>query len=89
MVQRDHLIDKQSTDRARDIVGRYTDKIFVIDNREYDPREFEIFLGNATCEWIIILTASDVIHPHLTGQIRELNDHKYFPYDIIRMPYRR
>ena len=83
------VVDKQSTDQTRDIAGRYTDKIFVIDNREYDPREFEILLGNATCEWIILLTASDVIHPHLARQIRELTDRKDFPYDIIRVPYRR
>ncbi|MEE9910726.1 MAG: glycosyltransferase [Deltaproteobacteria bacterium] len=83
------VVDKQSNDRTRDIVARYTDKIFVIDNREYDPREFDIFLGNATCEWIILLTASDVIHPQLARQIRELTDRPDFPYDIIRVPFRR
>lgn len=83
------VVDKQSTDRTRDIVSKYTDKIFVIDNREYDPREFEILLGNATCEWIILLTASDVIHPQLAKKIRELTNRMDFPYDIIRVPYRR
>jgi len=83
------VVDKQSTDKTREIVGRYTDKIFVIENQEYDPHEFRIFLDNVTCEWIILLTASDVVHPQLAEQLRELTNRQDFPYDIIRVPYRR
>jgi len=83
------VVDKQSTDKTREIVGRYTDKIFVIENQEYDPHEFRIFLDNVTCEWIILLTASDVVHPQLAKQLRELTNRQDFPYDIIRVPYRR
>ncbi len=83
------VVDKQSTDKTREIVGKYTDKIFIMENREYDPYEFQILLDNATCEWIIFLTASDVVHPQLARQIRELTERKDFPYDIIRVPFRR
>lgn len=83
------VVDKHSTDKTRDIAAKYTDKIFIMENREYDPHEFKILLDNATSEWIIFLTASDVMHPELARQIRELTERKDFPYDIIRVPFRR
>jgi len=83
------VVDKQSTDKTREIVEKYTDKIFSMENREFDSYQFQILLDNATCEWIIFLTASDVVHPQLAKQIRELTNRMDFPYDIIRVPFRR
>jgi len=40
-------------------------------------------------EWILWLTASDILHPNLAAQIRKMTKDPEFPYDVIHVPYRR
>jgi glycosyltransferase involved in cell wall biosynthesis len=87
------VLDKCSTDKTREIASRYTDKILILSKQEYDANEWQItwqrLLDNVTSEWVIDLTASDVLHPELAIGIRKLIEQDDFPYDVIRVPYRR
>lgn len=83
------IIDRNSTDRTREIAKKYTDKIFIIDNREFDPHDNEVWLKQVSSEWVLGLTASDLIHPYLAKQLRQMTDDPNFAYDVIHIPFRR
>ncbi len=83
------VVDRNSTDRTREIAARYTKKIFILDNVEFSPKDNEAWLAHVTGEWIISITASDVMHPELARKLRELTDKQDFPYDVIDIPFRR
>ncbi len=83
------ILDKQSTDRTREIARRYTDKIIEVPWQELRAEENRIVMDHVTSEWVIGVTASDVMHPRLAGQIRALTDRDDFPFDVIHIPYRR
>ncbi|MEY2738179.1 MAG: hypothetical protein RL259_88 [Bacteroidota bacterium] len=84
------IIDKISTDRTIEIAKEFGEKvkIYQIENSNvYDSREWFVFLDNCTCDWVLLFTASDVIHPKLAEKI--LNCIKEDLDDIIEIPYRR
>lgn len=83
------VVDRDSTDRTRDIAARYTEKIFLLKNREFSPRDNQVWLSNVTNEWVLSVTASDAIAPGLARQIRMLTDDGSFAYDVIHIPFRR
>lgn len=83
------VMDRNSTDRTREIAGKYTDKIIIVQNRDFQPADNEVWLSQVTKEWVIGMTASDLIHPGLAAQIAELIKTPDFPYDIIQIPFRR
>jgi glycosyltransferase involved in cell wall biosynthesis len=83
------ILDKQSTDRTREIARQYTDKIIEVPWQEFRTEEIRITMDHVTSEWVIGVTASDVMHPRLAGQIRALTDRDDFPYDVIHIPFRR
>jgi glycosyltransferase involved in cell wall biosynthesis len=84
-----NVLDKQSTDRTRQIARQFTDKVYTIPYSEFGTAELQYAMDTATNEWILWLTGSDVLHPHLAAQIRELIEREDFPYDVIHVPYRR
>lgn len=83
------VLDKQSTDRTQQIARRFTDKVLEIPFSKFEPNQVQIGLDNASNEWILFLVASDLMHPMLVVQIRELIERQDFPYDVIYVPYRR
>jgi len=83
------VLDKHSTDRTREIALRYTPKVIEIPYSDYDPHDVRLGFDLVSSEWILLLTASDVLHPLLAGQIRSLVDRADFPYDVIHVPFRR
>ena len=83
------LLDKQSTDRTREIAESYA-KVFTMPNSSaYDSSEFDYMLTHCNSEWILFFTASDVIHPKLALEITRLTNIKDFAFDVIHVPYRR
>jgi hypothetical protein len=46
-------------------------------------------LSQVKSEWVLGLTASDLIHPQLAKQLRQLTDDPNFAYDVIHIPFRR
>lgn len=83
------VFDRNSSDRTREIAAKYTDKIITLPNREYSPRDNEIWPPYVKCEWVLGLTASDILHPELARRLRELTDKPDFPYDVIDVPFHR
>lgn len=86
------LVDKNSSDRTVEIASGYGDKVKIcsMNNSEaYDSSEWNVFLDNCTCEWTILFTASDVIHPKLVDKIIELIKKKDNTFDILHIPFKR
>jgi len=83
------VIDKQSTDRTREIAREYTSKVFEIPYSDYNPADNLRAVDHVSSAWILSLTASDVMHPALAARIRDLIERDDFPYDVIHVPYRR
>lgn len=83
------VIDKSSTDRTSEIAHKYTDLVFQVPYSDYDPNEIEKAFYYAKSEWVLFLVASDLLHPCLATQIRDLTSRPNFPYDVIHVPYRR
>jgi len=85
------LLDKNSTDKTKDIAIRYNAKVFIKeeDPNIYNPNEFEYMLKNCTSEWIILFSASDVISYKLAMEIKRLISDTNFSFDIINVPFRR
>jgi glycosyltransferase involved in cell wall biosynthesis len=83
------VFDRMSTDATREIALRYSAKIIDVPNREFKPEDNFLVFQNITTEWILGLTASDLLTPGLTNQIRKLTNQKDFPYDVIHIPFRR
>jgi glycosyltransferase involved in cell wall biosynthesis len=81
------VLDKQSTDNTREIAAKFNAKVFIQENSsKYEVSELD-FLKYCTSEWIVIFTASDIIHPKLAQIIKELADRKEFEYDFIQVPF--
>jgi len=81
------IIDKSSTDNTKGIALQYTKN--VIDAPYSDTGdEAQQGLDIAKNEWVMILTASDIIHPNLARRIiAQIND-PTFLYDVISIPFR-
>ncbi len=83
------VLDRHSSDRTREIVQKYTSKLFLLPDREAVPQDHKVWLSHATGDWILVITASDLIHPGLARQIKELVENPSFGHDVIHVPYRR
>jgi (heptosyl)LPS beta-1,4-glucosyltransferase len=80
------VVDKSSTDRTREIARRYTDKVITIPFSE-NGVEGQCGITAARHEWILLMTASDVIHPGLVDRLQALLSRDPFPYDIVAIPF--
>jgi glycosyltransferase involved in cell wall biosynthesis len=86
------LIDKKSSDKTVEIASSFGSKvkIFFMDNSlSYETSEWELFLNNCSCEWVIFFTASNVIHPNLANTVVSIINNNDFHYDVINIPFRR
>jgi (heptosyl)LPS beta-1,4-glucosyltransferase len=80
------VVEKSSTDRTREIVLRYTDKVITVPFSEHGG-EGKYGIDIARHEWILGMTASDVIHPGLVDKLQALLRQDPFPYDIVAVPF--
>jgi glycosyltransferase involved in cell wall biosynthesis len=80
------VVDKSSTDGSREVVRRYTDKVIVVPYSDTgDEAKFGVEI--ARNEWIMVLTASDLIHPGLVRKLLALINDKNFSYDVVSISY--
>ena len=83
------VLDKTSTDRTVEIAKEFGAKVFIMSNsNSYNVAEFK-YLQYCTSEWIILLTASDIIDIELANEIIKLTKIENFEYDVINVPYKR
>lgn len=83
------VVDRNSTDATRQIALKSSARVIEIPSREFDPRDHLVMLENIRTEWVLSITASDVLTPNLSKDIRNLIEQKEFPYDVIHVPFRR
>lgn len=84
------VLDKESSDRTREIASRYTSKIFSMPNSSaYSASEMDCLFEHCTSEWVLFYTASDLMHPDIARQIKAALAREDFPYDIIEAPFHR
>lgn len=84
------LLDKQSNDRTRELAQGLGAKVFVMPNSSaYSASEFNFITSECNSDWVIMFTASDVIHPELAQEIKKLTSDDSFNYDVINVPFRR
>lgn len=84
------VVDKNSTDRTREIAAKYASKVLVYDNREFAPVPVtKLWLQHASGDWILALSAGDVLGPDFASKVRELIDNPGFEYDVIHVPFHR
>ena len=83
------VLDKESTDKTIEIANKHNARVFVQKfTDKYNANEFEYLLNNCNSEWVILFTASDVIHPQLAKNILELINSTDFAYDVIHVPFK-
>lgn len=80
------VIDKSSTDRTGEIVRRYTDRVITVPFSETGD-EGKLGIQAARHEWVLQMTASDLLHPGLVDRLQALLRQDPFPYDIVAVPY--
>jgi glycosyltransferase involved in cell wall biosynthesis len=79
-------VDKSSTDGTRELLHRYTDKVIDVPYSDTgDEAKFGVEI--AKNEWVMVLTASDIIHPGLVGKLLDLINGADFHYDVISVPF--
>jgi glycosyltransferase involved in cell wall biosynthesis len=80
------VVEKSSTDRTRDIALRYTSKVMTVPYSDHGIEHKEAF-QMVSHEWILSVTASDIIHPGLVDKMQALIVKDPFPYDIVAIPF--
>lgn len=80
------IVDKSSTDMTRDICLRYTPSVITVPYTDAGDIS-KCGLDLAKNEWIMAVTASDLIEPELVKEIIRLINSKNFDYDIISIPF--
>lgn len=80
------VVDKSSTDRTREIAEQFNAKVIKVPYSDTGC-EIKFAIEIAKNEWIMTLTASDMIHPVLVDEILTLINRDDFDYDIIAMPF--
>jgi len=82
------VVDKSSTDNTIKICKEYGAKINIIPNSDaYDPSELN-YLAQCTGDWIIIMTASDIIDKSLAIEIRHQIETLPENVKCIMLPFR-
>jgi glycosyltransferase involved in cell wall biosynthesis len=80
------IVDKSSTDNTASICleeGAHIVTIPYSNNGDVGKYGLEIARNN----WILLVTASDIIHPDLVKKLLSLINEKYFDVEIINVPY--
>ena len=80
------IVDKSSTDRTREISKAYGANVIKVPYSDTGG-ELAFAVDAAKNEWLMSLTASDMIHPSLADKMLELVNQKDFDYDIIALPF--
>lgn len=84
------VVDKNSNDHTREIASSFGVELYLMDHKNtYNASDDLQFLENCRCEWLMLVTASDIISPKLANQIKEIVDDNSSYYDSISIPYHR
>lgn len=80
------IVDKSSTDNTRALALKYTENVITIPYTDAgDALKYAV--EQVKNDWILMVTASDIIHPELVKKMRILISDEHFEYDIISIPF--
>lgn len=84
------LLDKRSTDHTVLIARQYPNvRVLFMENADaYSPTDISMLYRECRYKYSMLVTASDIIHPLLSEEIRRLINEKEFDYDAIEVPYK-
>lgn len=80
------VIDKSSTDKTHEIALRYTPNVISVPYTDANDI-VKHGIDKAKHEWVMTVTASDIIHPLLVDKVLLLINDISFDYDIIALPF--
>lgn len=80
------VVDKSSTDNTREIALKYTENVILVPYSDTGD-EIKYGLAQAKNDWILTVTASDLIHPKLVKKIIKLINTKDFDFEVISLPF--
>lgn len=81
------LVDKSSTDRTLKRAEPFKPTIISVPYTDKVARLADLGLAAAKNDWVMMATASDIIHPGLAKKLLEAVNTEGFDYDVITMPY--
>lgn len=80
------IVDKSSSDRTREIAAEFNARVIKVPYSDTGD-EVKFAVEAAKNQWVMSLTASDMIHPVLADELLNLINRDNFNYDIIAMPF--
>jgi glycosyltransferase involved in cell wall biosynthesis len=86
------VVDKESTDNTVELAQRFSSRVKIVSMKNtsnYEAKEWTLFLENCSSDWVIFVTASNVIHPLLAKKILTTIRQNSDSYDILNIPFRR
>jgi len=78
------VVDQLSTDKTVELAKRYTDKIFITENKLICNPDREFGITKTSNNWILLIEADEVIDENLKKEIISVVDQD--KYDIFFMP---
>jgi glycosyltransferase involved in cell wall biosynthesis len=77
------VVDQSSTDKTVEIARKYTDKIYITENKLICEPDREFAISKAKNEWIIYIDADEVITQDLRKEIIKLVEENIFEVGLI------
>jgi len=78
------IVDQSSTDKTVELAKKYTDKIFITENKLICNPDREYGISKTTNDWILLIEADEVVDENLQKEIiSAVNENKY---DIFFIP---
>jgi len=81
------VFDKQSTDGTAEIAKKYATEVITVPYGDASENIVSNISGRGSCEWVLLPSASSLMHPELVDEIIQLTVDSSFRYDVIAMPY--
>lgn len=81
------IIDKSSTDNTRETIAKYPQVKLIVTDYSDTGDEVKYGIECVKNEWLMTLTASDVIHPNLVSKLIKFINDDNFSYDVIALPF--
>lgn len=81
------IVDKSSTDNTQEIIAKYPQIKLIVTDYSDTGDEVKYGVNCAKNEWVMTITASDIIHPNLVNKLTTLINDDSFTYDVIALPF--
>ncbi len=78
------VVDQASTDRTVELAKKYTDKVYITENKLICNPDREFGISKATNEWILLIEADEVVDENLKKEIITVTEEN--KYDIFFIP---